>query len=409
MRKALQRLCGSAKKAAMSNSDLDDLAGELADFAPAKKKQAAYTAREERIIAGFEDIDRFFEEHGRVPQHGVDRDIFERLYAVRLDRLRAQEDCRALLSDMDRHGLLAGSDVSPVDKADPDLDELASELANLGGEDDITQLRHVRSAGEKRAAEEIARRDKCHDFEKFKPLFEQVKQELASGTRVTRPFELKAEIRPGAFFIVGGLITYVAEMDDIFTNAQGRTDARLRVIFDNGTESGMLMRSLQRQLHDDDAGRRITDPAPGPLFADRPENGEAETGTIYVLRSKSDHPFVTEHREVVHKIGVTRGSIDTRISGAAKSSTYLLAGVDVVATYKVYGVNCQKLESLLHKVFAAAQLDLTIPDRFGHMVKPREWFVVPLSVIDDTVERIRDRSITSCRYSPDDGQLVAND
>jgi hypothetical protein len=393
----------------MSDLNLDELADELAEFAPAKKKQTTYTAREERIIAGFEDIVRFYEEHGRAPQHGEDRDIFERLYAVRLDRLRAQEDCRALLSDMDRHGLLAEPDVSPVEEADPDLDELASELAELSGEDDITQLRHVRSAEQKRAAEEIARRDKCHDFEKFKPLFEQVKQDLATGTRVTRPFELKAEIRPGAFFIVGGLITYVAEMDDIFTNAQGRTDARLRVIFDNGTESGMLMRSLQRQLHEDDAGRRITDPSPGPLFADKPEDGEAEDGTIYVLRSKSDHPFVAKHRAVIHKIGVTSGSVETRISGAEKSSTYLLAGVDVVATYKVYGVNCQKLESLLHKVFAAAQLDLTIPDRFGHMVKPREWFVVPLSVIDDAVERIRDRSITSYRYSPTEGQLVANE
>lgn len=393
----------------MSNSDLDDLADELSEFAPAKKKQATYTSREERIIAGFEDIVRFYEEHGRAPQHGENRDIFERLYAVRLDRLRAQEDCLALLLEIDRHGLLALPQAATPEEAEPNLDELAAELAGVEADDDITQLRHVRSAEEKRAADEIARRDKCDDFEKFKPLFEQVKQELASGARVTRPFELKAEIRPGAFFIVGGLITYVAEMGEIFTNAQGRTDARLRVIFDNGTESGLLMRSLQRQLHDDDAGRRITDPAPGPLFADRPEDGEAETGTIYVLRSKSDHPFVAEHREVVHKIGVTSGAVETRISGAEKSSTYLLAGVDVVATYKVYGVNCQKLESLLHKVFVAAQLDLTIPDRFGHMVKPREWFVVPLSVIDDAVERIRDRSITSYRYSPTDGQLVANE
>jgi len=390
----------------MSEFDLDELAGELADFAPAAKKQAAYTPQQERIIAGFEDIVRFYEEHGRPPQHGEGRDIFERLYAVRLDRLRAQQDCRDLLATFDQHGLLDEATAIAPDEVELGVDDLASELADLAGGADITQLRHVRSAEEKRAAEEIARRDKCHDFEKFKPLFEQVKQDLASGTRVTRPFELKAEIRPGAFFIVGGLISYVAEMDDIFTNAQGRTDARLRVIFDNGTESGMLMRSLQRQLHEDDAGRRITDPSPGPLFADRPEDGEAEAGTIYVLRSRSDHPFVAEHREVVHKIGVTSGSVETRISGAEKSSTYLLAGVDVVATYLVYGVNCQKLESLLHKVFAAAQLDLSIPDRFGHMVKPREWFVVPLPVINEAVERIRDRSITAYRYSPNVGRLV---
>lgn len=391
----------------MPDLDLDDLAGELADFAPAQKKQSTYTPREERIIAGFEDIERFYEEHGRLPQHGEGLDIFERLYAVRLDRLRALEDCRTLLAPFDKHGLL-----DRVEAAAPELDainpdELMAELAGFGEGDDIMQLRHVRSAEDKRAAEEIARRERCPDFEKFEPMFKQVKEDLANSTRVTRPFELKAEIRPGAFFVVFGQICYVAEMGEIFTNPQGRTDARLRVIFDNGTQSGMLMRSLQRQLHEDDAGRRITDPVAGPLFADTAEAGEAETGTIYVLRSKSDHPTVAEHRHVMHKIGVTSGAVETRIAGAEKSSTYLLAGVEVVATYKVYGVNCQKLEALIHKVFAAAQINLSIPDRFGNMVKPREWFLVPLNVIDEAVQRIRDRSILEYRYDPQVGRLVA--
>lgn len=392
----------------MSDLDLDQLADELADFAPAQTKQATYTPREERIIAGFEDIERFFEEHGHLPQHGEERDIFERLYAVRLDRLRELEECRTLLASFDKHGLLDRTEAAAPDASELDPDDLMAELAGLGEGDSITQLRHVRSAEEKRAAEEIARRDKCTDFEKFQPLFKLVKEDLASGTRVTRPFELKAEIRPGAFFIVFGQICYVAEIGDIFTNPQGRTDARLRVIFDNGTESGMLMRSLQRQLNEDDAGRRITDPSPGPLFADKAEEGETEAGTIYVLRSKSDHPTVAEHRQVMHKIGVTSGSVEARISGAEKSSTYLLAGVDVVATYKVYGVNCQKLETLIHKVFSAAQINLTIPDRFGHMVKPREWFLVPLHVINEVVERIRDRSIVEYRYDPTSGRLVAS-
>lgn len=391
----------------MSEPDLDDLASELAEFAPAAKKQSTYTPREERIIAGFEDIERFYEEHGRLPQHGEGKDIFERLYAVRLDRLRALEDCRTLLAAFDKDGLLDRVEAE-LEPEEDDPDALAAELAGLGEGGDITQLRHVRSAEEKRAAEEIARRDRCLDFAKFAPLFKQVKDELANGTRVTRPFELKAEIRPGAFFIVFGQICYVAEMGDVFTNPQGRTDARLRVIFDNGTESGMLMRSLQRQLHEDDVGRRITDPAPGPLFADRAEDGEAETGTIYVLRSKSDHPVVAEHRQVMHKIGVTSGTVEARIAGAEKSSTYLLAGVEVVATYKVYGVNCQKLESLIHKVFSAAQVNLSIPDRFGHMVKPREWFLVPLNVVDEAVQRIRDRSILNYRYDPTRGQLIVN-
>lgn len=389
-------------------SDLDELADELADFAPSKKKQATYAPREERIIAGFEDIERFFEENGRLPAHGENRDIFERLYAVRLDRLREQEDCRVLLAAFDKHGLLAQDDDAEADEAaDLDADALMAELAGADDGPDITQLRHVRSTEEKRAAEEVANREKCEDFDTYSSLFAQVQRELADGTRVTRPFELKAEIRPGAFFVVSGQIAYVATMGEMFTNPQGRTDARLRVVFDNGTESKMLMRSLQRSLHKDDAGRRITDPVAGPLFADVADEGETETGTIYVLRSKSNHPVVAEHREVIHKIGVTSGSVETRIAGAEKSSTYLLAGVDVVATYKVYGVNCQKLEALIHKVFAAGQIDLSIPDRFGHLVKPREWFLVPLHVIDEVVEKIRDRSILGCRYDPASGGLIA--
>lgn len=390
----------------MSELDLDELASELSDFAPAKRKQAAYSPREERVIAGFEDIERFYEEHGRLPARGEDRDIFERLYAVRLGRLRELEDCRILLAPFDKHGLLGAAEAADIEGAELGLDDLVAELSGLADGNDITQLRHVRSAEEKRAADEIARRETCPDFDKFAPLFKQIKDDLAAGTRVARPFELKAEIRPGAFFIVFGQICYVANMDAMFTNAQSRTDARLRVIFDNGTQSGMLMRSLQRQLNEDNAGRRITDPSPGPLFADTAEDGETETGTIYVLRSKSDHPVVAEHRAVMHKIGVTSGSVETRIAGAEKSATYWLAGVEVAATYKVYGVNCQKLERLLHKVFSAAQIDLTIPDRFGNMVKPREWFLVPLHVINEAVERIRDRSILEYWYDPQQGQLT---
>jgi hypothetical protein len=151
---------------------------------------------------------------------------------------------------------------SAVPADDLDDDALLAELGIDIDGPDVTELRHVRSAAEKKAAEEIANREACEDFDSFKPLFEKVQAELASGVRQTKPFELKAEIQPGSWFIVGGQKAYVADMAEVFSNAQGRTDARLRVIFDNGTESNLLMRSLQRALHKDDAGRRITIPLP---------------------------------------------------------------------------------------------------------------------------------------------------
>lgn len=383
----------------MSEDDLDDLRAELAEYAtPAK--QSGRTAREERIIAGFEEIQRFVDEHQRVPQHGEDRDIFERLYAVRLDRIRAQLDCRALVDPLDRQGLLTVTGAEPLGDALND-EELLAELRDISdAAESVTTLRHVRSSAEKRAAEEVATRTACTDFSRYAPLFRQVQADLDAGLRSARPFELKAEIEAGRFFIVGGQKAYVAEKAEEFTNPQGRRDARLRVIFDNGTESNLLMRSLQRALNDDPAGRRISDPEAGPLFAGNRNEEDQPSGIIYVLRSKSDHPIVAQNRDLVHKIGVTTESVERRIAGAHLQPTFLLANVDVVASYTLYNIHRTKLEGLLHRVFASARLDIEILDRFGRPVIPEEWFLVPLFVIDEVVERIKDGTITNYIYDP---------
>jgi hypothetical protein len=371
------------------------------------KREGSRTPREERIIAGFEEIQRFVEEHGRWPQHGEDRDIFERLYAVRLDRLRELEDARTLLAPLDHQGLLsAGSQAGTSIPDEIDDDELLAQLGvDVPSASAITELRHVRTAAEKREAEEIANREKCEDFGRFKPLFQQVQKELDAGVRQTRPFELKAEIRPRSWFIVGGQKAYVAEVGELFTNAQGRTDARLRVIFDNGTQSNMLMRSLQRALNKDAAGRRITDPEAGPLFSGEREQDDQASGTIYVLRSKSDHPLVSANRDLVHKIGVTNMNVEQRIAGARLQPTFLMADVEVVATYDLFNINRTKLENLIHRVFGPARLEIEIKDRFGNPVVPREWFLVPLFAINEAVERIKDGTITRYVYDPATARL----
>jgi hypothetical protein len=383
----------------MSEDDLDDLRAELSDYA-APQKQGGRTAREERIIAGFEEIQRFVDDHGRVPQHGDDRDIFERLYATRLDRIRAQADCRTLLEPLDHQGLLTASEVNSSDEALSD-DELLAELGGLkGAVESVTTLRHVRSSAEKRAAEDVATRTSCADFDRFAPLFRQVQADLEAGLRSARPFELKAEIEAGRFFIVGGQKAYVAEKGEEFTNANGQREARLRVIFDNGTESNLLMRSLQRALNDDLAGRRISDPEAGPLFAGLRAEGDVPSGIIYVLRSKSDHPVVVQNRDLIHKIGVTTESVERRVAGANLQPTFLMANVEVVASYTLYHIHRSKLETLIHRVFASARLEIEILDRFGRPVVPEEWFLVPLFVIDEAVERIKDGTITDYVYDP---------
>lgn len=390
----------------MAEMDDDELLEALGvELTPLKT--SSHTAREERIIAGFEDILRFHQTHGRAPRHGERRDIFERLYAVRLEQIRKLPEAQTLLAGLDSPGLLSGTVAALADTGTLDEDALLAELgvsvdAGTAPADPnaITVLRHVRSYAAKQAAEEIADRTPCADFEKFQPLFQQVERELKAGVRTARRFRRDTSIASGNYFIVGGQLAYVADIGETIKAPNGESDARLRVIYANGTESNLLRRSLQRALYKDETGRRLTDPNLGPLFGDAPEPDDIATGTIYVLRSRSNHPFVAEHRELIHKIGVTGGKVETRIAGAAKEATYLLADVEVVATYTLHNLNRTRLESLFHRLFGAAQLNLTLEDRFGHPVKPREWFLVPLSVIEEAIQRIRDGSITEAVYDP---------
>ena len=217
---------------------------------------------------------------------------------------------------------------------------------------------------------------------------------------------LKADIVRGNFFILGGQIAYVADVGETFKAPNNEFDARLRVIYSNGTESNLLRRSLQRALYKDEAGRRISEPAAGPLFADQAADGDEASGTIYVLRSKSDHPVVAANRDVLHKIGVTGGDVARRLVNAKLDPTFLMAAVEIVATYELYNVNRAKLENLIHRVFDPARLDIEIKDRFGNPVIPREWFLVPLFAVNEAVDRIKDGTITDYTYDPKAAALV---
>lgn len=395
----------------------DEILEELGlDVAP--KKESKHSHEEARVIAGFEDIVRFVDEHGCKPEHGEDRDIFERLYAVRLDRIRGNPTYRALVAHLDKHGLLAGAaDDIQAEPEDVDDDALLEELGlATEAEDSITQLKYVKPRAEVHAAEEVASRQPCKDFARFKPLFADVQNDLDSGRRETRRLkapeedasdEIKLdEIKPGTFFVVGGQIAYIAGSSGEMRTRYDRRDARLRVIYDNGTEADLLMRSFQRSLHRDPSARVITDLNAGPLFAGEADEDDAESGTIYVLRSASDHPLIAESREFIHKIGVTGGEVSKRITGAKDDPTYLFADVEVVATYKLYNINRSKLENLLHRIFAPARLDLQMDDRFGRPVKAREWFLVPLTVIDEVVSKVKDQTITEFSYDPQTASLV---
>lgn len=377
------------------------------------KQVAARTPREERIIAGFEEIQRFVEENGRLPSMAEGNDIFERIYAARLIQIRSQQECRDLLAELDHQSLLDGIELDEELSADAlSDDELLAELGvSAPAEEDVTNLRHVKSRAEKKAAEEIANRTICEDFDKFSPLFEAVQKDLDTDIRETHKFRkdagfLKTDIKKGQFFILSGQTGYVADVGEEFKAPNGEVDARLRVIYSNGTESNLLLRSLVRALYKDETSRLISDANAGPLFSGLAEETDYESGTIYVLRSESDHPVVAEHRDVIHKIGVTGGKIEQRLANAKKDPTFLMAEVEVVRTYRLYNINRAKLEKIIHRFFEPAKLDIEIMDRFGQPVTPREWFLVPLPAIDDAVTKIEEGAIGDYKYDVDHATVM---
>lgn len=399
-----------AKKKKLTEED-DALLANLGIDVEAKKV-VKHTPREERIIAGFEEIQQFVEEHGKLPEHGEDKDIFERLYAVRLDQILNQDECKNLLKNLDHQNLLDGSAREDLEvQEDIDDEELLKQLG-VGEEfaNSITNLKHVKSRAEKRAAEEIANRKECEDFEQFKPLFDAVKKDIDNGLRSTIRFRkdagfTKTSLKRKQFIIVGGQMAYIAEIGNTFKAPNGEEDSRLRVIYANGTESNILLRSLIRAMYKDETSRFITETDSGPLFSGENSADDQGSGTIYVLRSLSNHPTIKESRDIVHKIGVTGGKVDKRIGNAKNDPTFLLADVEIVASYKLANINRVKLENLIHKFFGPAKLDIEIKDRFGKPVKAREWFLVPIFVIDEMVEKIKEGSLSDYYYEPKSADL----
>jgi hypothetical protein len=266
-------------------------------------------------------------------------------------------------------------------------------------------LQHVKPRAEFAQADYTAQRLPCRDFEKYKPLFEKVSKQLQLGIRKSIRFKNEQEIAASQFFILNGIMVYIASVGDEFVR-NGKKNARLRTIFSNGTEGENLLRSLATELYKDPEGRRITDPAAGVLFGGDPDPEDIGTGSIYVLRSLSNDPKIASQRNILHKIGVTASSVERRIANAENDSTYLLAPVEIVATYQLYNINSVKLENLMHRYFDAARADITINDRFGKPVQPREWFFVTLPVIREFAKRLEDGSIVRSRYDKATGTIV---
>tara|TARA_B100000378_G_scaffold217574_1_gene180702 strand:- start:606 stop:1805 length:1200 start_codon:yes stop_codon:yes gene_type:complete len=380
---------------AVLDADVDGLLD-----APEKPQKVTSSDRLERA---FLEILEFYRANERVPSSST-REIAERKLGARLDGFLASEERATAVKHLDEFGLLeapqAPASIDELLEAD-DLDDL---LGDDGGILDVSDLPVRRSSD---APDSVAKRTKAQDFESFEHLFRAKHAELKEGTITLAPFKGVHTIQEGRFFALNGMLLFVAEVGESLSMVVGgkaEQKQRLRVIFENGTESSLYRQSLSIRLHEQ-AGRALVRAG---ASADDILDGDVETGHIYVLQSLSTDPLVANIKDL-HKIGFSTTSVEQRVKNAERSPTYLMAPVKVVADYLLYNVKASWLEHLLHRVFAEVRLDLTQVDKKGRNYDPSEWFVVPYDVINQAVTMIMSGEITNYVYDKAERRLVERD
>jgi hypothetical protein len=349
---------------------------------------------DQRLVARFAEITEFVRREGRAPTLDSP-DMSEAQLGMRLRAIGT--------NDAHRVALLASDELDLLREPEPPssiAEALASDEMGLlddpGG--DIFAIRNVPKNST--APDRIAQRTACKDFAAFAPLFVQCHAELRDGVRKVVPFRREQQIRPGTYYVLKGLLVYVADSAEK-VREHGRINARLRCIFDNGTEADMLLRSLSSQLYR--FGKRVTDPVPVDLV---PMTLAPDTpmATVYVLRSLSDDPQVGDLPNL-HKIGSTHQAVAARIAGADRQTTFLAAPVRLVEEFSMPAGAERKVEAMLHRIFAATRLDVWFERNGSHIADANEWFAVPLEAIEEAVRLIETDAISEYEYDPENQQM----
>lgn len=384
---------------------LDELLAEQDDsgLLDVKPRPSLAMSEDARIVQAFEELNAFFDRMGFAPGQGPKErkiGVSERALQSRLTAYLDNPELVKSLRSHDRNGMLSTAVPTTPMSLDELLDSDDDLLVDLN--DSIFEMRIAKSPAAK--PDMVSERVPCADFGDFKPLFDKVAIELASGARKSMKFANEQEIEAGGFFILNGVTVYVAEVRDPHIR-NGKRNARLRLIFENGTEGQNLLRSLATELYKDPNGRRLSDPHAGPLFGHSATElvnvaapNDRVTGRIYVVRSLSPMPEIARLDGQLFKIGFTTGTLEDRIRGAADDPTFLMAPARPVRSFEAINLNANKFENILHRLFAEARLDIEIMDRFGKPFRPREWFLLPLSVIEQAIPMILDGAIVRHRY-----------
>lgn len=391
----------------MSRPSLEDIFAENDEFGllDVKPRAGRGGPSQDRGVAALLEVTAFYERHSRLPDpDALDHDemrlgaIWDTVRQAPTDQMRGV-DRLCLLSDDPAPTTRSWQD-APGDADIPDsLDDIFAD-DDLDVDASLVSLKHTTPSTERHVPDHRADFVPCHDFEQFRERFEAVQRGLEAGERKANPVRKWSVIEPieGDFFIRNGLLAMIAEKSEM-TARGGARDHRLRVIFSNGTESDPLMSSFRKSLNDDKTARMVQKVGLGPLDPEWESDQLELAGTIYVARSRSENPEIKGQRMILHKIGVTSQDVARRVADAKNDPTFLLAPVEIVATYSLQNLSRSKVESLLHRFFAAARpAELFVIDRFGKRVFPKEWFYVLPDHVSQAAKLIEDGTLHLYRY-----------
>jgi len=351
-----------------------------------KTKTSSVRSEEQRLIESFEEISSFFEEHQREP--GT-KGISEFKLCARLKGIRETSAKVKVLIPYDFYGLLSSCQEKSVSVIDIINDDPLGILNDDDLDQSVFKLSNVQKSDRIRP-DYLARRTKCNNFNEYEDMFNSLHDDLKNRNRKLLQFK-NEEITSGNFYVLNGVIVYLESFEtkkkefDFESGARIRFDGRTRCVFDNGTESSMLFRSLVKALDLD--GFSISDVIPKECEDTVIDGSDQENGYIYVLTSQSPLHEVASIQNL-HKIGYSTGDVTNRIKNARSEPTYLMADVELVSVFRCFNMCTNKLETTIHSFFNEVRLDIEISDLNGKKYHPREWFKAPLLVIEEAIDLI---------------------
>lgn len=378
-----------------------------------KENKTIVKTEDDRLIDSFLEINAFFEKNNREPSTSS---MSEYGLLSKLKNFRNNDKHKRIVKGFDRFNLLGEIEIDDI-SIDDILNDDEFGILDAHSDESIFTFNHTPKPGERASTDFMAQRKPMSDkeFEKYETMFRQVHKELKEGKRKLAEFNnAETNLIEGKFYLVDGLLAYLEVSKAEKTLKENKSGDRVRLegrtvtIFENGTKSNMLFRSLGKAILKN--GKLITDTAENiedELWknAGIVSEEDVKSGWIYVLKSKSKNPEIFSLKDL-YKIGFSTKNVQDRIKNASKEATYLFADVEVVANYKCYNVNTQNFESLLHRFFGECCLNVDVYNEKNQRITPREWFVVPLEIVDEVINLIISGGILNYSYDVKNQKLV---